>query len=420
MAPATFFWGDNRADDPVPGNFLKLINSGFKESSSDTFKAKQLENGLATNSVAELWFDTLDAATKADWDRLEIAFKARWPKEVIVPPTVEQRRSRLRAEKLAKEDIGVIVMANGVEMSGQARWASKILALSALAEDPTGASIHSVRDGMPDIMKKLVKGTFATWAEFCTAVKAVSDDEINTAVAEEKRISAVEDESKRLRTQLQAQQSPTAPLRSAFGNFNMNRSHAPVAPPLSEAQFFQSGTMGANNIMNRFQPARSTIPAPASPPMPAQRAPAYRANHLRHADLSANTKNMVHYPDTPEGQIAYQAQLLAWKTANPQKYKGGDEYAPYPLTPGTLSVGVGECHSCGMRHPMGTPHPRPNVDAFETNYRRIAGHIIRTSRNAPPVAPKPANVQYVGANPEYLAYLSRYDEEQGNGDGPVV
>jgi len=415
MAPAVFFWGDNRADDPVPGNFLKLINSGFKESSSDTFKAKQLENGFATNSVAELWFNALNAATKADWDLLETAFKTRWPKEVIIPPTVEQRRSRLRAEKLAKEDIGVIVMANGVEMTGQARWANKVLALSALAEDPTGASIHSVRDGMPDIMKKLVKGTFGTWAEFCTAVKGVSDDEIDTAVAEENRISAVEDESKVLRAQLQAQQSPTAPLRTAFGGFNINRPRPPAAPPLSEAQFFQSGTMSASNIMNRFQPAKSAAPAPATP----QRIPQFRANHLRHADLSVNTKDMVHYPDTPDGQVAYQAQVLAWKTTNPHKYKGGDEYAPYPLTPGTLPVGVGECHTCGLRHPMGTPHLRTIVDTFETNYRRIAGHIIRTSRNEAP-APKPANVQYVAAAPEYLAYLSHYDEEQGNGDGPAV
>jgi hypothetical protein len=42
MSPTIFFWGDIRADDPVPGNFLKLISSGFKESSSDTFKVKQL------------------------------------------------------------------------------------------------------------------------------------------------------------------------------------------------------------------------------------------------------------------------------------------------------------------------------------------------------------------------------------------
>jgi hypothetical protein len=114
---------------------------------------------------------------------------------------------------LAKEDIGVIVMANGVEMTRQAQWVSKILVLSTLVEDLTGMSIHSVRDGMPDIMKKLVKGTFKMWAEFYMTVKAVSDEEIDTAIAEERRISTVEDELRKLRAQLQAQQSPQPLLR---------------------------------------------------------------------------------------------------------------------------------------------------------------------------------------------------------------
>jgi hypothetical protein len=69
---------------------------------------------------------------------------------------------------------------------------------------------------------------------------------------------------------------------------------------------------------------------------------------------------------------------------------------------------------------MGTPHLRAILDTFETNYRRIAGHIIRTSRNNPPAVSKPASVQYIAAAPEYLAYLSQYDEEQGNGDRPAV
>jgi hypothetical protein len=126
---------------------------------------------------------------------------------------------------------------------------------------------------------------------------------------------------------------------------------------------------------------------------------------------------MVHYPDTPKGQIAYQVQVLVWKTTNSHKYKGGDKYTPYPLASGTLSVGVGECHTCGLHHSMGTPHLCAIVNTFETNYCHIAGHIIRTSRNNPPAAPKPANIQYIAAAPEYL---SHYDEEQGNGDGPVV
>jgi hypothetical protein len=69
---------------------------------------------------------------------------------------------------------------------------------------------------------------------------------------------------------------------------------------------------------------------------------------------------------------------------------------------------------------MGTPHLCAIVDTFKTNYYHIVGHIIRTSRSDLPATPKPANVQYVAAAPEYVAYLSHYDEEQGNGDRPVV
>lgn len=418
MPANTFFWGDHRPDDPVPGNFLKSISSTFKENSSHAFKAKQLENGFATNSVAETWYEALPAATTKDWELLEAAFKVQWPKEVVVAVTVEQRRARLRNEKLAKEDIGVMVMVNGVEMTGQARWANKILALSALAQDPSCASLHSVREGMPDIMKKLVKGEFTTWTLFCTAVKAISDDEVDNAVSEERRITAIEQESKRLRAQLATQQSPTAPLRSAFGSFNINRTNPPTSAPLTEAQFFQGGTMGNNNL---FRPAQGPVPAASSAP-PAQRViTGFRANHLRHADLSANTKGMIHHSDTPEGQTLYRAQVAAWRSANPTKYRGGDEYAPYPLTPGTLPVGTGECHMCGLRHPVGTAHLRAELDLFETTYRRIAGHIIRTSRNAPAASSCPADIQYVAAaSPEYLAYLSAYNEEQGNGDGPAV
>ena len=143
-------------------------------------------------------------ATIKDWDLLEAAFKVQWPKEIVVTITVEQRRARLRNEKLVKEDIGVMVMVNSVEMMGQDRWVNKILVLSALVQDPSCASLHLVHKGMPDIMKKLVKGEFTSWTSFCSAVKAISDDKVTNAVGEERRITVLEQESKRLCAQLSA------------------------------------------------------------------------------------------------------------------------------------------------------------------------------------------------------------------------
>jgi hypothetical protein len=198
MTNPLFFYSDNRPDDMVPGDYLKMIMNMFKETSSDSFRVQRLQNGLATNSVAEEWFDGLDPATRVNWNLVEAAFKMRWPRQVLVDQTTKQRRQHLCSEKLKKDDIGVMVFSNGVEMTGQACWANKIQSLALLADNPTGALIHSVRETMPALMRKLVKGLFDTWPRFCAAIKAVSDEEIESAVDEERRIGTVEEELKKL------------------------------------------------------------------------------------------------------------------------------------------------------------------------------------------------------------------------------
>jgi len=409
MPQPIFFYGDGRSDDLVPGDYLKSIVNTFKETSATSFKVQRLENGLATNSVAEQWFDNLPAATKLDWDLVEAAFKVRWPKEVLVAETTEKRRRKLRSEKLAKDDIGTTVMANGVEMSGQARWAGKIQTLAAQADDPSGALIHSVWNEMPQLMKKLVKSTYPTWPEFTQAIKDVSEEDIETAMAEEGRIMALERDAKALRAQI-VQQSPTAPLRAGFGGFNISRESSP-AVTVPDANIFQGGTMGSNNIMRAFQtPSRGQGSFSHGGP------PVYRANHLHHADLSANTINMLHHPNTPQGLAAYALQVTAWKTANPTKYSSGDKFAPYPLTPGTDAVGKGECFECGRRHSRTGQHTGAIVDPGETYYRRVANRILRESRAEANEVP-PVDVRFVAATDSYPGHWISSMDSQGNGKG---
>jgi hypothetical protein len=80
-------------------------------------------------------------------------------------------------------------------------------------------------------------------------------------VDEERRISMVEEELKKLLLQ-----SPTALLHTAFGGFNVDRRTNPArAAPVNsnEANIFQGGTMGAGNIMRGFQtPFRGSSGAP--------------------------------------------------------------------------------------------------------------------------------------------------------------
>ncbi|KAJ7319257.1 hypothetical protein DFH08DRAFT_819204 [Mycena albidolilacea] len=404
--PSEFFYGDNRAEDLVPGDYLKSTMNKFKEASSDNFKCDRLANGFATGSKAEKWYNALQPETQSDWKLLKAAFVLKWPPEVVPEVSTEQHRSRLRAEKLKREDIGRVVYVRGLETTGHAAWASRVLALSASADDASGAMIHGIRDAMPAIMKKMVTGTFTSYKAFCDAVKAVDDDAIAMAMAEEDRITQVENETRRLRDEIAqarrmvpAPNSPTAPLRTAFGGFAVSRggaprvqAPAPAAAANANANPFAAGVMRGGNIMRGFQRSAGQQQ--------------FRSNHLRMADLTANTTGMVQHADNPTGLAAYQQQVQAWITANPAKYSGGDEYAPYPLTPGTDAVGSGECFDCGVHHPRASPHPRAIVDYRETYYRRVANRIIRDDRLATGVAnavgaPANVNLVHVEATEEY-------------------
>ncbi|KAJ7239065.1 hypothetical protein C8J57DRAFT_1372985 [Mycena rebaudengoi] len=375
--PSEFFWGDGRADDMVPGDYLKRTQDKFKETSSDDFKAERLSNGFATNSKAELWFEALDPGTQGDWKKLKAAFLVKWPKETVPALSTEQHRARLRAEKLRKDDIGKVVTVHGMETTGHAAWANRILTLSALADDPSGAMIHEIREGMPAVMKKIVTGTFGSYKAFCDAVKAVDDDTLAISMADESRLSTMEAETRRLREELAATRrtipdSPTAPLRAAFGGFAVTRGGAPRTQAPANSDPFAGGVMRGGNIFRGHQRG-------GGPP----RGGGYRANHLRMADLTRNTTGLVQHADTPAGHAAYQQQVQAWKTANPTKFNGGDEFAPYPLTPGTDAVGTGECFDCGVRHAIGAAHTHAIVDAGETSDRRVErmfGHISITVR----------------------------------------
>jgi hypothetical protein len=121
MSTEKFFYGNACAGNWVPGNYLKTVVNAFKEMSTDSFKVMKLKTHLTSGSATEEWFDSPAVqAVKADWGLVESQFKVRWPKEAQVVQTKEQRCSKLKSEKLLKEEIGMDVMHNGVEMSGHA------------------------------------------------------------------------------------------------------------------------------------------------------------------------------------------------------------------------------------------------------------------------------------------------------------
>ena len=186
------FYGDGRASDPVPLDFLKARKTKFK-GLTDEEKIESVLNHLATNSELEIWFYSLNQTTaRKDWKLFEAAFETNWPRETVVTVTLAEKRARLTKEKLDAKDVLKLTLVNGVEMTGRAIWIGKIRQLSSQAKDTEGALIGVVYENLPDILKKHMKSEFKDWNEFIKEAQDVKESDIQQSLKEDNRIVALE------------------------------------------------------------------------------------------------------------------------------------------------------------------------------------------------------------------------------------
>jgi hypothetical protein len=114
---------------------------------------------------------------------------------------------------------------------------------------------------------------------------------------------------------------------------------------------------------------------------------------------------------TEAGRQAHRAQQADWmKTQGMGAFV--TESTPYPLRPGTLPVGSGECFTCGFTGHMGrrdgsTCGGNRPLHQHEQTWRAISSRILRQTKNV-------ANIQLVMVDD----YGTTWQEVQGNGDGP--
>ena len=416
-----FFWGNACEGDWVPLDFLKSIQQTFKENQSDTFKKEKLANCLATNSIAEEWYEAIrNKATT--WNNLIWEFKKRWPKEKVVAVTIEQRRHELRKEVLKEEDMEWRVTVNGVEMLGWAAWASKIAWLAALANDSGGALIGLVQDMMPYVLHKLVVGEFSAWTDFCDVVKRVDNRELKLALEEETQFTKLKRENLDLHQKVEMHAPPMPPLSPMLniahqmGSFNLNQSTSTATPQAALMQnLFQGSQMLLNNL---FAPHPTHM---------------WEEHSIQ---LAKYITGMIHHTNNNQGCAEYTTKVTEWRTAHLGKY-GGDEFAPFPLTPGTTSVASGECFQCGHTHQWwdGDPCTQPKIPREERLYRAIASRIVQESckevMNMLQSTPAVSAVHAYGGDdfifipttsdyPNHYIKWSSTSGSQGNGRGPTV
>ena len=368
MGNHQMFYGDRRASDPVPLNFLKARKVKFK-GLTDEERIESVLNHLATNLEVEVWYYALNAMKRKDWKLFEAAFEANWLWKTVVMITLVEKRAKLTKERLEAKDVLKLTMVNGVEMMGWAIWIGKVRQLSAQAKDMEGALIGVVYENLPDILKKHMKPEYKDWDEFIKEAQDVKESDIWQSLKEDNRIIALEQQ---LSEQLQHQfitpsasrpplapTLPTTPLQAMMSNFVVSHPSVVSQPsnPTSQSNnpFLQGGTMSLTNLFAGYS-AQHRPPA------------------KRMSDLTTNTRGKLHHANTALGQSTYEANKAEWIHIHSSKW-GLDETCPYPLTPGTEPVGRGGCYKCGHLHLLfnGTPCPHPAVDPHELSTGELLG-----------------------------------------------
>ena len=400
------FHGDK--EDENPEDFLRSFFRRMGTADSATRK-QQFKYFLQADSAADEWFEELAPEDKKDWEAIESAFNIRWPRRKAAKKTTEEYEEEITGLKLKTEDLGKKEKIAGREVYSHIAWADKMTMIVKGAKiESTTTYIGQVRKELPKSLREKVGAGHIDWTAFLQAVRDVDVDYIRDE-ADVWRREREEKEALRKRVQQleKLTASPTAPLRHQMTSFNIgNPAPNPVQQPRQTtavpANPFMGNTGGRGNL---FQAPQTGTPSQGATPRPV-------ATQADREALLACLQKYPHHPDTEAGRQAHRAQQTEWvKTHGLNAFV--TESTPYPLRPGTLPVGSGECFTCGLSGHMGrrdgsTCGGNRALHTREQTWRAICSRILRQTRQA-------ANVQLVTIDD----YGTTLQEIQGNEEGPL-
>jgi hypothetical protein len=392
------FYGDKKEENPE--DFLR---SFFRRmgGATDEVKKQQFPNFLQADSAADEWFEELPQADKKDWTAIHAAFRLRWPRKKAAKKTTEEYETEITSIRLKMEDLDKKETIAGREVYAHIAWADDMAAAVKGAKlETTTTYIGHVRKDLPKILREKVGTGHADWGAFLQAVRDVDADHIRDGVDTWKKEQEVQEALRKRIQQLEKlTASPTAPLRqqmTTFGIGNSPRTPQQTSTP-TPTNPFASSAGGHGNLFQPTQP-KSTNTRP----------PSTLADRTA---LLACIQKYPHHPDTEAGRQAHRAQQADWARTHGLNALV-TEATPYPLRPGTMPVGSGECFTCGFSGHMGrrdgsTCGGNRALHTHEQNWRAICARILRQTRAI-------ANVQLV----EVDDYGTTWQEVQGNEEGP--
>lgn len=178
----------------------------------------------------------------------------------------------------------------------------------------------------------------------------------------------------------------------------------------------------------RNDPVRRTLfPVPAPNTAAAPRAYRPDAERLR---MILASPVLIQVRNTA-GLAAYALEMTNYNRKHGARAGKPSEERPYPLTPGTVAVGSGECHRCGLMGHISTACTASDnlvIPEIETRWHQIVQSIrYRVGCGTPAAAinvvadadETPDNNEDVFGSAEYDAHVIReYLHNQGKAGGP--
>jgi len=317
---------------------------------NDDKRVDRFEMQLAPGQLAEEWFQVIAPTRTITFTGLKAAFRKRWPPPKRPKYTRAQQKERIIAELLEENDIGLWTAGN----YGHAIWATKVSRLALGMGDTDGHLIEYAIEGIPNLLKDHLKCDYSSWDEFVEDVQSVPSVKIKRGREDLDKERARDVDIARLKAQsmpaissLQHQfsqmstsalaQRPNPYRTSPRTLTSLNLAAMPVngTGSMYPSPFTPNPTM--NNPMTTV-PMRGGFNARGTP---------FARTQLTRAQLLEKLSLMPQRANMETGVRQYEADVELWhRTHGTEGFPNIER--PYPLRPGTATLGSGECYNCGM------------------------------------------------------------------------
>lgn len=389
------FFSGEETDKEKPGSWLKCLERTWTTGTNNAMKIHDFAASLDVDSVAELWWDNLDATRKTTWADVKQEFKMEWPLSHVQDISAATRCDIMMSLKVKEEDLGKMEGEGRRKDYTHAIWADKVEPLWKQLNDKNGLLIPEVRSNLPQSLIDCLPEVPNINKDFKVFLQAVHNAPIKKIMRRTGELKQLHDLEQQVSSLSQNTWTPPSPMSKltvqlASTSFNQNSYPNYTCPTVTPAQTITT-TITAHNPPNpstTYVPpychqtppqTQSTLhqqPTPgSSTPNPFNNNTTPRPNNMFYQQLqqshqmsplahkgnsqqlaqSAVSQSRV-YMDDKTGHQNYIRDIMAWETTYRKDTMMMFTKDHLPLTPGTAPLGSQECYRCGKTGTPENPH----------------------------------------------------------------